>query len=195
MSSLITLRLPIVDNLCLLKALENCGFTYEIQQQPFQIILNNIQITFGKTNLGIIAKFEQLQRNDVNKIYKEYERIYTEKIKKIQDQKNALHYLVEQAREKLQKLQNLKSQLNQSSNSKEITLIQDELSDVEMKRKEAENKAKKMQEEQLRLDKERLEVRENMVKNIFEKAKKHGFKIKKIQHKNKTQLVLVRRVR
>jgi len=45
------------------------------------------------------------------------------------------------------------------------------------------------------LEKERLEVRENMVKNIFEKAKKHGFKIKKIQHKNKTQLVLVRRVR
>ncbi|KKM95412.1 hypothetical protein LCGC14_1188420 [marine sediment metagenome] len=195
MSSLITLRLPIVDNSCLLKALENCGFTYEIQQQPFQIILNNTQITFGKTNLGIIAKFEQLQRNEVNRIYKEYERIYTEKIKKIQDQKNALHYLVEQAREKLQKLQNLKSQLNQSSNSKEITLIKDELSDVEMKRKEAENKAKKMQEEQLRLEKERSEVRENMVNNIFEKAKKQGFKIKKIQHKNKTQLVLVRQIR
>jgi len=195
LSSLITLRLPIVDNSCLLKALENCGFTYEIQQQPFQIILNNTQITFGKTNLGIIAKFEQLQRNEVNRIYKEYERIYTEKIKKIQDQKNALHYLVEQAREKLQKLQNLKSQLNQSSNSKEITLIKDELSDVEMKRKEAENKAKKMQEEQLRLEKERSEVRENMVNNIFEKAKKQGFKIKKIQHKNKTQLVLVRQIR
>ena len=195
MSSLITLRLPIVDNSCLLKALENCGFTYEIQQQPFQIILNNTQITFGKTNLGIIAKFEQLQRNEVNRIYKEYERIYTEKIKKIQDQKNALHYLVEQAREKLQKLQNLKSQLNQSSNSKEITLIKDEFSDVEMKRKEAENKAKKIQEEQLRLEKERSEVRENMVNNIFEKAKKQGFKIKKIQHKNKTQLVLVRQIR
>jgi len=195
LSSLITLRLPIVDNSCLLKALENCGFTYEIQQQPFQIILNNTQITFGKTNLGIIAKFEQLQRNEVNRIYKEYERIYTEKIKKIQDQKNALHYLVEQAREKLQKLQNLKSQLNQSSNSKEITLIKDEFSDVEMKRKEAENKAKKIQEEQLRLEKERSEVRENMVNNIFEKAKKQGFKIKKIQHKNKTQLVLVRQIR
>ncbi len=195
MSSLITLRLPIVDNTCLLKALENCGFTYQIQQQPFQIILNKNQITFGKTNLGIIAKFEQLQRNDVSRIYKEYERIYTEKIKKIQDQKNALQYLVEQERDKLQKLQNLKSKLNQSSNSKEITVLKDELNNVEMKRKEAENKTKKLQEEQLRLEKERLEVRENMINNIFEKAKKQGFKIKKIQHKNKIQLVLVRQIR
>jgi len=195
LSSLITLRLPIVDNTCLLKALENCGFTYQIQQQPFQIILNNTQISFSKTNLGFIAKFGQLQRNDVNRIYKEYERIYTEKIKKIQDQRNALQYLVEQEREKLQKLHNLRSQLNQSSNSEEIDVLEDEFSDVEKKRKEAENKAKIMQEEQLRLEKERLEVRENMVNNIFEKAKKQGFKIKKIQHKNKTQLVLVRQIR
>jgi len=95
----------------------------------------------------------------------------------------------------MQKLQNLRSQLNQISNSEEIDVLEDELSDVEKKRKEAENKAKIMQEEQLRLEKERLEVRENMVNNIFEKAKKQGFKIKKIQHKNKTQLVLVRQIR
>ncbi len=129
-------------------------------------------ISFSKNNLGFIAKFDQLQRNDVNRIYKEYQRIYTEKIKKIQDQKNALQYLLEKEKEKLQKIQNLRSQLNQSSNSEEIDVLEDELSDVEKKRKEAENKAKIMHEEQLRLEKERLKVRENMVNNIFEKAKK-----------------------
>lgn len=72
----------------------------------------------------------------------------------------------------MQKIQNLRSQLNQSSNSEEIDVLEDELSDVEKKRKEAENKAKIMHEEQLRLEKERLKVRENMVNNIFEKAKK-----------------------
>ncbi len=195
MSSLITLRLPVVDNACLLKAMENCGFTYQIQQKPFQITLNNSQISFNKTYLGFIAKFEQLQGNNVNRIYKEYESIYTEKIKKIQDQKNALQYLVQQEREKLQKLQNLRAQLNQCSNSEEIEVLEDELIGVGKKRTEAENKAKIMQEEELRLEKERLEVRENMVNNIFEKAKKQGFKIKKIQHKNKTQLVLVRQIR
>ena len=95
----------------------------------------------------------------------------------------------------MQKLQNLRSQLKQSSNSEEIDTLEDELSDVEKKRKEAENNAKIMQEEQLRLEKERLEVRENMVNNIYEKAKKQGYKISKIQHKNKTQLVLVRQIR
>jgi len=194
LSSLITLRLPIVNNACLLKALETCGFTYQIQQHPFQITLDS-QISFSKTNLGFIAKFEQLQRNEVNRVYKEYQRIYNEKIKKMQDQKNAHQYLVEQEREKLQKLQNLRSQLNQSLNSEEIDVLEDELSDVEKERKKAEDKVKIMQEEQLRLEKERLEVRENMVNNIFEKAKKQGFKIKKIQHKNKTQLVLVRQIR
>ncbi|MHA1766535.1 MAG: hypothetical protein ACTSVK_09795 [Promethearchaeota archaeon] len=195
MSSLIRLKLPIIDYKSLLKALDNCGFTYQIQKQPFRIILNNNSISFNKTKFGFTAEFSFNQRNNIDNIYNEYERIYTEKMKKIQDEKNALQYLIEQERKKMQELQNLKSKLYDNSNTKEINkinVLKNDLDEIKKKRNEIEI----IYNEQLNLEKEKSIIRENMINNISEKAKSKGYIVKKIQqHENKVQLVLIRQIR
>ena len=91
MSSLITMKLPFLDILCLKQAIKECGLT--LTEQGAQIRLSN-NIVFHQTDFGYQTQIAVSQQGIVNKIQTSYDKIYEKKMKELREKQTHLDALV-----------------------------------------------------------------------------------------------------
>ncbi len=188
LSSKITLRLPFLDIECLKEAISACGHQFTLQARS--LCLSN-GIVIGQTDIGFIAQVEYIQKPIMDAIYKQYEVLYKERVKKLQETQNALNYLIKQEQEKAAELQRLRQQMKAANVSK-ISEVEQELQSLKQGRQTQAEETTKVIEENKTLQSEKEQYLANIAKKIEEQAARRGYQVKRIQQQGKTQLVLIR---
>ncbi len=188
LSSLITLRLPFLDIDCLKEAVTACG--HQFSTQLTSICLSN-GIIIRQTDVGFIAQVDYMHKPVVDAIYKQYEVLYKEKVKKLQDAQNALNYLIKQEQDKAAELQRLRQQMK-TVNASKISEVEQELNSIKQDRLTQAEETTKVIEESKALQSEKEQYFANIAKKIEEQATRRGYQVKCIQQQGKTQLVLIR---
>ena len=186
MSSLITMKLPFLDILCLKEAIKQCELT--LTEQGAQIKLSN-NIVFQQTTFGYQTQIAMSQQGIVNKIQAHYDRIYEKKMKELREKQTHLDALINHEHELKQRLEEMRSSTNTAvENYKEI---ENDLQNVTNSLNKTE---KELGKDVLKIEKQKLEFKNNIINQIQKKAENKGYKIQKIQNQGKTQLVLVKMV-
>lgn len=165
MSSLITLKLPFIDHECVMDALKELKLEATEIGDIIEITKERIQLV--KTPIGYVTNVNYLQERIVNKLYTVYEKKYTQKINRLQEQNRILQALNEKQRIQSQNLLKIQEEQKKKELQKEIEKI------------EAEKKIKLAEIEKLRIENEELQkikikTQEALAQKIQETIKEYG---------------------
>ncbi|MHA1250103.1 MAG: hypothetical protein ACTSRP_08955 [Candidatus Helarchaeota archaeon] len=184
MSSTIELNLPMIDEECIMKAIESLKLSARKQDNSILILEKNIRLT--PTNYGYTVKINPINKMLIKKLQNKYDQLYAQKLRRLKEEEESLKELKNKIKSHIQSLK----QLAKIKQEEKLAKIKQEIEKMELEKQKQEEKLKHLQKEREEYKNKIKQFKKDVIEIIKSRVPDQELDIKEIPEKDKIVIAI-----